>query len=42
MALKQTGLIFVVGDGEITTIEAGAADKSLMTSKAGEDIPTAR
>ncbi len=30
MALKQAGLIFVVGDGEITT------------SKAGEDIPTAR
>ena len=25
MALKQTDLIFVVGDGEITTIEAGAA-----------------
>ncbi|MBV8608069.1 MAG: hypothetical protein JO034_11505 [Singulisphaera sp.] len=42
IALKQAGLIVVVGDGEFTTIEAGATDKSLMTSKVGEDIPTAR
>ena len=42
MALKQAGLIFVVGDGEVTIIGAGAADKSLITSKADEDIPAAR
>jgi hypothetical protein len=39
--LKQAVLIFVVGGGEIKTIEAGATDKSLVTSTVGEDIPTA-
>jgi len=35
MALKQTGLIFVVGDGEITTIEAGRSRRLAFSRRAG-------